>query len=135
MPERIRYFAVSEEQFYMLHAPAMRGRFNNAAMDARGTPDRYLLMRRGEGPILGYAKLFFYGHTTYLGYIEIAGDSRREGHGFKLYKEVFRRAARRGDSLVISPYSRMGFAYLRPYQEVLERRYYPYLLVENRALF
>lgn len=135
MGERIRYFTVNEEQFYTLYAPAMRARFNNAAMDARGSPDRYLLMQRGEGPVIGYAKLFFNGASTYLGYIEIAGDSRKSGHGLKLYKEVFRRAARRGNTLVISPYSRMGRSFLRPHQEALERAYYPHLLVENRALF
>ncbi|NBX66057.1 MAG: hypothetical protein EBQ96_03570 [Proteobacteria bacterium] len=135
MVERVRYFAVDEETFYTLYAPAMRVRFNTAAIDARGTPDRYLLMQRGNEPVVGYAKLFFNGASTYLGYIEIAKDSRNSGFGLRLYKEIFRRAAKRGNTLVISPYSQMGLAHLQPHQDALERHYYPHLLVENRALF
>lgn len=134
MALRITYTGVDEEAFYTHHAHFMHGRFNSAALNGAATPDEYLLMAAPE-KILGFAKLYFNGPATYVGYLEIAKDARGQGYGPQLFAHVFERAAQRGDALMISNYTPYGRAYLRPHQERLERHYYPHLLVTNASLF
>lgn len=135
MADRIRYFEVDEETFYMRHAPFMRGRFNHLSIDSRLSADSYLMMGLGQDTVVGYCKLSFYGEVTRATYLEIATDYRRRGYGPRLYAEVFRRAAKRGDTLMLTPYTRMGQANLKDHQEGLERRYYPHLLVVNEYTY
>lgn len=83
-----------------------------------------------QDAIVAMAKLFLndYGET-YVKFLEVAKDKRGRGYGPRLMAEVFRRAARHGHTLVLTPYTELGREYLLPHQERLERRHYPRLQV------
>ncbi len=129
MAKRIRYFAVDGNTFEDAWEARLKDRFSGAVLYGCSDIDRVLMMADRDDRIVGLAKLRQREGVTSLRFLEVAGDARGQKYGVRLLAEVFRRAARFGGDLIITPYTRLGAVALAPQENRLAARYYPQLQI------